>query len=156
MNWVRPYAFFKEFIPLLFSAVLLKQISQRPQPNLIPVCLISQKTAGYTTELIHWRPLAAQIKFKSLMLSYSVTSGSTASYLNLIILPCAPSRPLNSPREQLLPAHKAGSEQAVLVQGITTSSPLLSGRRHPSLYLKNSYEDSYLQIPPCFNISAGF
>ena len=52
---------------------------------LLPCC--STKRAHVTPLLIelHWLPVAARIKFKSLMLAYRVLDGSAPTYLNALV-----------------------------------------------------------------------
>jgi len=60
---------------------------------------------------LHWLPIVARIKFKSLTLAYRTLTGSAPSYFNSIIKPYIPNRPLRSSGERLLcrPVMKTGS-----------------------------------------------
>ncbi|KAG5276858.1 hypothetical protein AALO_G00110590 [Alosa alosa] len=62
------------------------------------------KRAHVTPLLIqlHWLPMAARIKFKSLTLAYKVVSGSAPTYLNALIQTYTTSRPLRSSVERRL------------------------------------------------------
>ncbi|KAG5271158.1 hypothetical protein AALO_G00176540 [Alosa alosa] len=51
---------------------------------------------------LHWLPMAARIKFKSLTLAYKVVSGSAPTYLNALIQTYTTSRPLRSSDERRL------------------------------------------------------
>ena len=51
---------------------------------------------------MHWLPIEARIKFKSLTLAYRVLAGSAPSYLSELIQPYTPARPLRSSQERLL------------------------------------------------------
>ena len=62
------------------------------------------KTAHVTLLLIslHWLPVAARIKFKSLMLAYKAASKTAPAYLNCLIQVYTPSRSLRSANERRL------------------------------------------------------
>ncbi len=51
---------------------------------------------------LHWLPVAACIKFKTLMLAYRMTTGSAPSYLHSLLRIYIPSRSLRSASEQRL------------------------------------------------------
>ncbi len=51
---------------------------------------------------LHWLPVAARIKFKTLMLAYRTTTGSAPSYLNSLLRIYIPSRSLRSASERRL------------------------------------------------------
>ncbi len=51
---------------------------------------------------LHWLPVAARIKFKTLMLAYRTTSGSAPSYFHSILRIYIPSRSLRSAGERRL------------------------------------------------------
>ncbi|KAG7473975.1 hypothetical protein MATL_G00101630 [Megalops atlanticus] len=68
----------------------------------LPACVVKlaclvfdQPKRAHVTPLLielHWLPVAARIRFKSLMLAYTVTSGSAPKYLSSIIQAYSPSR----------------------------------------------------------------
>ena len=62
------------------------------------------KTAHVTPLFIslHWLPVAARIKFKSLMLAYKTATKTAPAYLNCLIQVYTPSRPLRSANERRL------------------------------------------------------
>ncbi len=62
------------------------------------------KTAHVTPLFIslHWLPVAARIKFKTLMLAYRTTTGSAPSYFHSLLRIYIPSRSLRSTRERRL------------------------------------------------------
>ncbi len=45
---------------------------------------------------LHWLPIAARIKFKTLMFAYKTTTGSAPLYLNSLLQTYVPSRSLRS------------------------------------------------------------
>ncbi len=51
---------------------------------------------------LHWLPLAARIKFKTLMLAYRTTTGSAPSYFHSLLRIYIPSRSLRSASERRL------------------------------------------------------
>ncbi len=51
---------------------------------------------------LHWLPVAARIKFKTLMLAYRTTTGSAPSYFHSLLRICIPSRSLRSASERRL------------------------------------------------------
>ncbi len=58
---------------------------------------------AYVTPLVkclHWLPVAARIKFKTLMLAYRSTTGSASSYFCSLITIYIPSRSLRSTSER--------------------------------------------------------
>ena len=61
------------------------------------------KTAHVTPLLIslHWLPVAACIKFKTLTLAYKIATKTAPAYLNSLIQVYTPSRPLRSANESL-------------------------------------------------------
>ncbi len=64
----------------------------------------AQKNPCYTLFFIslHWLPVAARIKFKTLMLAYRTTTGSAPSYLHSLLRIYIPSRSLRSVSERRL------------------------------------------------------
>ena len=67
--------------------------------------IFSQPKRAHVTPLLvslHWLPIEARIKFKSLTLAYRVLAGSAPSYLSVLIQPYTPARPLRSSQERLL------------------------------------------------------
>ncbi|KAK3545153.1 hypothetical protein QTP70_001667 [Hemibagrus guttatus] len=63
---------------------------------------------SHTTPLLrslHWLPVAARIRFKTLMLAYKAKNGPAPSYLKALITPCTASRSLRSTSTaQLVPS----------------------------------------------------
>ncbi len=51
---------------------------------------------------LHWHPVAARIKFKTLMLAYRTTTGSAPSYFHSLMTIYIPSRSLRSASERHL------------------------------------------------------
>ncbi len=51
---------------------------------------------------LHWLPVAARIKFKTLMLAYRTTTGSAPSYFHSLLRIYIPSRSLRSASERRL------------------------------------------------------
>ncbi len=78
------------------------------------------KRAHVTPLLIqlHWLPLAARIKFKSLTLAYKVISGSAPTYLNALIQAYATTRPLRSSGQQRLTLPPTHSGQSKLFSSV--------------------------------------
>ncbi len=68
------------------------------------LCLLSLVRAHVTPLFIslHWLPVAARIKFKTLMLEYRTATGSAPSYFFSFITIYIPSRSLRSASEQRL------------------------------------------------------
>ncbi len=54
---------------------------------------------------LHWLPVAARIKFKTLMLAYRTTTGSAPSYFHSLLRIYIPSRSLRSASERRLVYH---------------------------------------------------
>ncbi len=63
---------------------------QRTQKGHVPLLFIS----------LHWLPVAARIKFKTLMLAYRTATGSAPSYFHSLITIYIPSRSLRSASER--------------------------------------------------------
>ncbi len=68
---------------------------------------------------LHWLPVAAHIKFKTVMLAYKTATGSTPSYLHSLITIYIPSRSLRSASERRLEAQNHFPEHS--------RSPFLAG-----------------------------
>ncbi len=68
---------------------------------------------------LHWLPVAAHIKFKTVMLAYKTATGSTPSYFHSLITIYIPSRSLRSASERRLEAQNHVPEHSC--------SPLLAG-----------------------------
>ncbi|MEL7079446.1 MAG: reverse transcriptase family protein [Cyanobacteria bacterium J06582_2] len=61
--------------------------------------VFNQPKFTHTTSLLrslHWLPVAARIQFKTLMLAYRAMKGTAPSYLQAMVKPYTPSRPLRS------------------------------------------------------------
>ena len=57
------------------------------------------QTHTHTTRLLtdlHWLPVIARIKFKTLVLAYQAIKGSAPAYIQQLIRPYTPARPLRS------------------------------------------------------------
>ncbi|XP_071348004.1 uncharacterized protein [Trachinotus anak] len=77
----------------------------------------NQPKRSHVTPLLielHWLPVAARIKFKSLMLAYKVVSGTAPTYLNALVQEYASSRPLRSSTERRLALPPIRSRQSKL------------------------------------------
>ncbi len=62
-----------------------------------------KKKACYTSlYLLHWLPVAAHFKFKTLMLAYRTTTGSAPAYFHSLMTIYIPSRSLRSTSERRL------------------------------------------------------
>lgn len=62
---------------------------------------------SHTTPLLrslHWLPIAARIRFKTLVLTYRATNGSAPAYIQDMVKPYTPTRPLRSASAKLLAA----------------------------------------------------
>ncbi len=57
---------------------------------------------------LHWLPVAARIKFKTLMLAYRTTTGSAPSYFHSLLRIYIPSRSLRSASERRLVVPQRG------------------------------------------------
>src|SRR4029434_4978212 len=79
------------------------------------------KRAHLTPLLIelHWLPLAARIKFKSLMLAYRVIAGSAPIYLNALVRPNVTPRMLRSSNERCLALPCVQVRQTILICSAT-------------------------------------
>ncbi|XP_066530386.1 uncharacterized protein [Hoplias malabaricus] len=67
--------------------------------------VFNQPKRAHVTPLLvelHWLPLAARIKFKSLMMAFRVFTGSAPIYLNRLLKPYVSARPLRSSKERQL------------------------------------------------------
>ena len=75
---------------------------------LLIVCILIQYNGfdrAHVTPLLidlHWLPVAARIKFKSLMLAYRVLTGSAPTYLNALVRANVTPRMLHSSSERRL------------------------------------------------------
>ena len=65
---------------------------------------------------LHWLPVAARIKFKSLMLAYRVLAGSAPTYLNALVRANVTPRTLRSSSERRLALPSASTAvQTILI-----------------------------------------
>ena len=67
--------------------------------------MFNQPKRAHVTPLLidlHWLPVAARIKFKSLMLAYRVLAGSAPTYLNALVRANVTPRMLRSSSERRL------------------------------------------------------
>src|SRR4029434_2734174 len=67
--------------------------------------VLNQTKRAHVTPLLielHWLPVAARIKFKSLMLAYRVLTGSAPTYLNALVRANVTPRTLRSSSERRL------------------------------------------------------
>ncbi len=74
-------------------------------PNTAARLVFSEPKRALVTALfvsLHWLPVAARIKFKTLMLAYRTTTGSAPSYFHSLMTMCIPSRSLRSASERRL------------------------------------------------------
>src|SRR4029434_2657528 len=63
---------------------------------------------------LHWLPVAARIKFKSLMLAYRVLAGSAPTYLNALVRANVTPRMLRSSSERRLALPSVQARQSRL------------------------------------------
>ncbi len=65
-----------------------------------------------TQSILHWLPVAARIKFKTLMLAYRTTTGSAPTYFHSLMTIYIPSRSLRSANERCLvvPSQRGSKE----------------------------------------------
>ncbi|XP_056615780.1 uncharacterized protein LOC130430647, partial [Triplophysa dalaica] len=72
---------------------------------------------------LHWLPVAARIRFKSLMLAYRTITGSAPAYFHTLLHSYTPSRSLRSANQRrlVLPSHK-GSKSLSCLFSFTTPS----------------------------------
>src|SRR4029434_7084245 len=63
---------------------------------------------------LHWLPVAARIKFKSLMLDYKVLDGSAPTYLNALVSATVTHRMLSSSSERRLALPSVQARQSRL------------------------------------------
>ena len=77
------------------SAIRPLQLIQNAAARLV----INVPRHTHTTPLLtdlHWLPVIARIKFKTLVLTYQVVKGSAPAYIQQLIRPYTPARPLRS------------------------------------------------------------
>src|SRR4029434_4629649 len=87
--------------PVLYFTVKPLQMIQNAAARLV----FNQPKRAHVTPLLidlHWLPVAARIKFKSLMLAYRVLAGSAPNYLNALVRANVTSRTLRSSSERRL------------------------------------------------------
>ena len=95
------------------------------------VCLYAKQCASmcvkytHTTRLLtdlHWLPVIARIKFKTLVLAYQAIKGSAPAYIQQLIRPYTPTRPLRSATSGLLapPAHYTCTARSRLLSVLAT------------------------------------
>ncbi len=95
---------------------------------------------------LHWLPVAARIKFKTLMLAYRTTTGSAPSYFHSLLRIYNPSRSLRSASERCLvvPSQRGSnhspehSRSPFLAGGIIF--PPLSGMLDPCQSSSNNWK----------------
>ena len=102
------------------------------------------KRAHVTPLLIdlHWLPVAARIKFKSLMLAYKVLDGSAPTYLNALVKANVTPRMLRSSSERRLALPSVQARQSRLFSFVVPvggmNYPALPEQGRPSLPLRSS------------------
>ena len=77
------------------SAIRPLQLVQNAAARLV----FNRPKFSHTTSLLcslHWLPVAARIRFKTLVLAYRAVKGSAPSYLQAMVKPYTPTRPLRS------------------------------------------------------------
>src|SRR4029434_9639277 len=87
--------------PVLYFTVKPLQMIQNAAARLV----FNQPKRAHVTPLLielHWLPVAARIKFKSLMLAYRVLAGSAPNYLNALVRAIVTPRTLRSSSERRL------------------------------------------------------
>ncbi len=76
-------------------------VSKSPAPDEHRLCLFAYLLTPLFVSL-HWLPVAARIKFKTLMLAYRTTTGSAHTYFHSLLRIYIPSRSLRSASERRL------------------------------------------------------
>ncbi len=94
---------------------------------------------------LHWLPVAARIKFKTLMLAYRTTTGSAPSYFHSLLRIYIPSRSLRSASERrLVVPSQRGSKSlsrtfSFTIPGWWNNLPTLSGMLDPCQSSSNNW-----------------
>ncbi len=94
---------------------------------------------------LHWLPMAARIKFKTLMLAYRTTTGSAPSYFHSLLRIYIPSRSLRSASERrLVVPSQRGSKSlsrtfSFTIPGWWNNLPPLSGMLDPCQSSSNNW-----------------
>ena len=103
---------------------------------------------------LHWLPVAAHIKFKSLMFAYRVIAGSAPTYLNALVRANVTPRMLRSSSERRLALPSVQVRQSRLFSFVVPRwwNELPSTTRAGGVppYLQEAFEDPTLQRAPPF------
>ncbi len=95
--------------------------------NAVAWLVFNEPKRAHVTPLfisLHWLPVAARIKFKTLMLAYRTTTGSAPSYFHSLLQIYNPSRSLRSASERCLVVHQ---REAQNYSPEHSRSPFLAG-----------------------------
>ncbi len=88
---------------------------------------------------LHWLPVAARIQFKTMMLAYRTTTGSTPTYFHSLLRIYIPSRSLKSASERrLVVPSQRGSKSLSRTFSFTVPPP--SGMLDPCQYSSNNWK----------------
>ena len=119
--------------------------------------VFNQPKRAHVTPLLielHWLPVAARIKFKSLMLAYRVLEGSAPTYLNALVRANITPRMLRSSSERRLALLSVQTRQSRLFSFVVPRwwNELPSTTRAGGVppYLQEAFEDPTLQRAPPF------
>src|SRR4029434_11202972 len=90
---------------VLHVFIKVRGLDKRIEGNTVTRLVFNQPKRAHVTSLLielHWLPVAARIKFKSLMLAYRVIAGSAPTYLNALVRANVTPRMLRSSSERRL------------------------------------------------------
>ena len=163
------YSYFITFFFFFFSSEILRPLefcTAHATPLIRPLQLNQNAVARlifnvhrytHTTPLLtdlHWLPVVAHIKFKTSVLAYQAVKGSAPTYIQQLIRPDTPARPLRSATSGLLaPPHLHISFTTAVCSG-PTMVEWPSYRRQNSRdvdHVQTQNENSLLQtasLPP--------
>ncbi len=103
LNMLHNFLFKLLFCPDWTIAMLSWQVFQQLIQKMEARNIFNELKRTHVTPLfinLYWLPIAAHIKFKTLIFAYRTTSGSAPLYLNSLLQTCLPSRSLRSAYEQ--------------------------------------------------------
>src|SRR4029434_7959835 len=98
--------------------------------NAVARLVFNQLKRAHVTLLLielHWLPVAARIKFKSLMLAYRVLDGSASTYLNALVRANVTPRMLRSSSERRLALPSVQVRQSRLFSFVRPESTTRAG-----------------------------
>ncbi len=90
---------------LFFSSPKIRNTGARDVQQRLSTRVLNEPKRAHVTPLfisLHWRPVAARIQFKTLMLAYRTTKGSAPTYFHSLLRIYIPSRSLRSASERRL------------------------------------------------------